>query len=488
MTIHELSVRQLRDKLGSRDLSRVEVVEHYLARIDALNPGLNAFVHVDADAAVSRARELDSHASTGEPVGPLAGLPVAIKDNICQKGVVASCGSRMMAEFRPPYDAHVVQQIERDGGILIGRLNLDEFAMGSSSETSVFGAVHNPWDRNRTAGGSSGGAAAAVSAGLVPLAIGSDTGGSIRQPASFCGVTGFKPTYGRVSRYGLVAYGSSLDQIGPFSRDADGCRLLLQTIAGHDVRDSTSLTTTSPSEQNDAAFDVSGITIGIVDEHYGEGLDPDVSRVTLSAIDQLKQAGAKVRHIRLPHARYCVATYYLIACSEASSNLARYDGIHYGHRAESYDDLVGLYCQSRGVGFGAEVKRRIMLGTFALSAGYYEAFYLKALKVRRRIREDFDAAFQDVDVIAGPVAPTTAFELGANLDDPLAMYLGDIHTLSANLAGIPAMSVPCGSCSAGMPIGLQLMAAPLNEAVLLQVAGEFQQMTGWHQSAPLLDG
>ncbi|MEO2015183.1 MAG: Asp-tRNA(Asn)/Glu-tRNA(Gln) amidotransferase subunit GatA, partial [Fuerstiella sp.] len=374
----------------------------------------------------------------------------------------------------PPYDAHVVERLKAEDGVIVGKLNMDEFAMGSSTETSASGLTRNPWNTDHSPGGSSGGAAAAVAAGMVPLALGSDTGGSIRQPASFCGVVGMKPTYGRVSRFGLVAFASSLDQIGPFARDVHGAALLLQVISGHDRRDTTSVDTEVPDYSLQHSQSLEGLRIGIVDEQYGEGLDDEVEASVRGVIAGLESAGATVRTVELPHAKYSVATYYLIAPSEASSNLARYDGIHYGHRTENFDSkndgLVDLYRRSRGEGFGAEVKRRIMLGTYALSAGYYDAYYLKALKVRRRIREDFDKAFADVDVIVGPVAPTPAFRIGEKMNDPLAMYLSDIYTISANLAGIPGISVPCGLTSAGLPIGVQLQAPAFSETKLLQAA------------------
>jgi len=486
MEIHELPTQEMLTKLQSRDLSCEDVTKHFLNRIESLNSRLNAFTLVCGEQAVAQSQSIDQRLAAGESAGRLCGLPVGLKDNICQRGVPATCGSKMLRHFKPPYDAHVVERIRAEDGVLLGRLNLDEFAMGSSSETSIFDAVRNPWDNNRSAGGSSGGSAAAVAAGLVPLALGSDTGGSIRQPASFCGISGLKPTYGRVSRYGLIAYASSLDQIGPLSRDVFGAQLLLQAISGHDTRDSTSLAAADPLGDIPGAADLTGLTVGVPEEHFGEGLSSEVADATRAAIDHLRESGATVKNIHLPHSRFCVATYYLIACSEASSNLARYDGIHYGHRAETFENLVDLYSQSRAEGFGAEVKRRIMLGTYALSAGYYEAFYLRALKVRRRIREDFDAAFADVDVIAGPVAPTTAFPLGEKLDDPLTMYLSDIYTLSANLAGIPAISVPCGFDATGLPIGLQLMAKPLAEFVLLRTAEFYQRNTDWHRRLPPL--
>ncbi|MCP4788203.1 MAG: Asp-tRNA(Asn)/Glu-tRNA(Gln) amidotransferase subunit GatA [Fuerstiella sp.] len=471
---YEQSTDSLLRALQAGELTSRTLTAACLARIDQLNPKLNAFVSVNADAALAGADAVDAKRAAGQSIGMLQGLPVGIKDNMCQAGVSTTCGSRMLDNYRPPYDAHVVERLDAEDGVVVGKLNMDEFAMGSSTETSASGPTRNPWDTDHSPGGSSGGAAAAVAAGLVPLALGSDTGGSIRQPASFCGVVGMKPTYGRVSRYGLVAFASSLEQIGPFARDVHGAALLLQVISGHDQRDTTSVDSEVPDYSVQHSQSLAGLRIGIVDQHYGEGLDDEVEASVRHAIAGLESAGATVSTVELPHAKYSVATYYLIAPSEASSNLARYDGIHYGHRTENFDSkndgLVDLYCRSRGEGFGAEVKRRIMLGTYALSAGYYDAYYLKALKVRRRIRQDFDKAFADVDVIAGPVAPTSAFRIGEKMNDPLAMYLSDIYTISANLAGIPGISVPCGLTSAGLPIGLQLQAPAFSEMKLLQAA------------------
>jgi aspartyl-tRNA(Asn)/glutamyl-tRNA(Gln) amidotransferase subunit A len=390
--------------------------------------------------------------------------------------MTTTAGSRMLSSFQPPYDAHVIERLQTEDAVVIGKLNLDEFAMGSSTETSIFGPARNPWNTALTAGGSSGGSAAAVSAGLVPLALGSDTGGSIRQPAGFCGVTGLKPTYGRVSRHGLIAYASSLDQIGPLATDALSAALALDVISGHDCRDTTSANRQPSSaaslvRQVDGAS-LQGLRVGVPEEYFAEGLDPSVERPVRDALAVMEAAGAHLVPVSLPHSRFAVAAYYLIACSEASSNLARYDGIHF----------------SRGEGFGTEVKRRIMLGTYALSAGYYDAYYLKALRVRRRIRDDFDRAFGQVDVIAGPVAPTAAFALGDKVRDPLAMYLGDIYTISANLAGLPAICVPCGMTSDGRPVGLQLQAAPLHDEQLLLAAAAFQQVTDWHRQRPPFGG
>jgi len=471
-------------QLGSGAVTARQLVESSLNRISELNGTLNAFVSIDAEGALQKADEVDRKRRSGSPIGRLAGLPIAVKDNMCVQGLPTTCGSRMLKDFRPPYDAHVIQRLRAEDAILIGKLNQDEFAMGSSTETSIFGPTRNPWNPQYSAGGSSGGSAVAVASGMVPLALGSDTGGSIRQPAGFCGVVGMKPTYGRVSRYGLVAYASSLDQIGPLASDARGAALLLECIAGHDPRDSTSLNEPQPDLLSQLEQPLTGLRVGIVEEHFAEGLDTEVEASVREALRVLESAGATVKSISLPHSKYAVATYYLVACSEASSNLARYDGVHYGHRAETFADLVDLYSQSRGEGFGQEVKRRIMLGTYALSAGYYDAYYLKALKVRRRIRDDFDKAFESVDMIAGPVAPTAAFRLGEKLNDPLAMYLGDIYTISTNLAGLPGISVPCGLTSRRLPIGLQLQAPILQEARLLQAAHQFQQLTNWHRQTP----
>lgn len=468
------------EALQNGSITSRQLTEQCLARIERLNPQLNAFLSVDAEGALKQADKIDARRSSGQQVGLLQGLPIGIKDNICQTGILTTCGSRILNNFKPPYDATVVQKINAADGIIVGKLNMDEFAMGSTTESSAAGATKNPWNTDHSPGGSSGGSAAAVAAGLVPLALGSDTGGSIRQPASFCGVVGMKPTYGRVSRYGLVAYASSLDQVGPIAKDVFGVGLLLQAISGHDARDATAVKIDVPDYLETIDQPLKGLRVGIVDEHYGEGLDPEVEAAVTNSIERMKALGATVKTIELPHSKYSVATYYVIAPCEASSNLARYDGIHYGYRSETFDSsndsLADLYCLSRGEGFGAEVKRRIMLGTFALSSGYYDAYYLKAMKVRRRIREDYDKAFTEVDVIAGPVAPSGAFRIGETLNDPLAMYLSDIYTLSANLAGIPGISVPCGFTESGLPIGLQFQASAFQESKLLQTANMLEQV------------
>lgn len=484
MTTLPESAEELHHRLRDGSLACRDVTEAYLRRIRRHDERIRAFLHVDADAALRQADAVDAKRKSGEAVGLLAGFPVAVKDVICDSGAPCTCASRMLKSFRPPYDAHVIERLKAADAVLLGRTNMDEFAMGSSSENSAFQVTRNPWDETRSPGGSSSGSAAAVAARMAPVALGSDTGGSIRQPASFCGVVGLKPTYGRVSRYGLVAFASSLDQIGPFANDVYGAALLLRAVSGHDLRDSTSVNRPTPDYLATLNEPLSGLRIGVADEHFAEGLNPEVERAVREAIDVYRSLGATIHPIRLPHTKYAVATYYLIAPSEASSNLSRYDGIHYGHRAEKPENLFDLYAASRGEGFGAEVKRRILIGTFALSAGYADKYYVKALKVRRLIRRDFDQAFGEVDVIAGPVSPTPAFRIGELANDPLAMYLSDIYTISANLAGIPGMSVPCGFTSGGLPVGLQLLAPPFEEERLLRAARMFERETEWNKSVP----
>ena len=440
------------DAVRRGERSAADAVAASLDRIAAIDGDVKAFLHADRDRATRSAAAVDARVAAGEQP-PLAGVPVAIKDNLCVEGEPCTCASRMLAGFVPPYTATAVRRLLDAGAVPVGRTNLDEFAMGSSTENSVAGPTRNPWDLDRAPGGSSGGSAAAVAAGMAPVALGSDTGGSIRQPASFCGVVGLKPTYGRVSRYGLVAFASSLDQIGPFAGSVTDAAAVLQTIAGHDPLDSTSLADPVPDYLTDLDEPLAGLRVGVVPDHFDVGLDADVSDAVRAAIDWYRSAGAEVVDVTLPHSKYSVAAYYVIAPCEASSNLARYDGVHYGHRAEGFTSLEDLYARSRGEGFGDEVKRRIMLGTYALSSGYYDAFYKKAMQVRRLIRGDFDAAFTRCDVLLGPVAPSTAFGIGDLADDPLAMYLSDIYTISANLAGIPALSLPCGF-SGGLPVGL----------------------------------
>jgi len=486
MDITGSTTGQQLDAMQSGTASAVEITQAYLDEISTHEETVGAFLTVDSAGALAQAAEVDRKRSAGDPLGKLAGLPVAVKDNICTKGLATTCASRMLENFVPPYDAHVTTQLQNAGAVIIGKTNLDEFAMGSSTENSALKVTRNPWNADHAPGGSSGGSAAAVSARLATLSLGSDTGGSIRQPASFCGVVGMKPTYGRVSRYGLVAFASSLDQIGPFATDVAGTARLLESIAGYDNRDSTSVDRPVPSYSATVDQPLEGLRVGVVSEFFGEGIDSDVDSSVRAAIDVYRSLGAEVSEVSLPHTKYAVATYYLIACSEASSNLARYDGVHYGHRAEQFENMIDMYAASRAEGFGAEVKRRIMLGVFALSEGYSDQYYLKALKVRRLIRNDFDAALENVDVLAGPTCPTPAFKIGELVDDPLQMYLSDICTLSANLAGIPGVSVPAGFSSDGLPIGLQLLAGPFEEEKLLRAARMFERETDWHTKRPTI--
>ncbi|WP_010587614.1 Asp-tRNA(Asn)/Glu-tRNA(Gln) amidotransferase subunit GatA [Schlesneria paludicola] len=482
-----IPLAELQLQLNARAVSAVEVATAHLDQIQHHDNQIHAFVHVNRDSALRQAAAIDQKRASGQEVGLLAGIPVAVKDLLCTVGEPTTCGSRILEKFVPPYDAHAITRLRQADAVLIGRTNMDEFAMGSSGENSAFGPTRNPWDTERIPGGSSSGSAAAVAARMAPLALGSDTGGSIRQPAALCGIVGLKPTYGRVSRYGLIAYASSLDQIGPLATDVHGAALLLEAIAGHDPRDSTSVQ--QPASRYSQTFEqpLRGLRIGVPVEHFAEGLDPEIERSVRHAYELYKTLGAELIDVHLPHSRYAVSTYYLVATSEASSNLSRYDGVHYGHRSSNAGhNLVEMYEASRGEGFGAEVKRRIMLGVFSLSAGYADKFYTKALQVRRMIRGDFDAAFEKVDVIAGPVTPTAAFKLGEKTSDPLAMYLSDIYTISANLAGIPGISVPCGMTSTKLPIGLQLLAPPFEEDRLLRAARMFERETQWHREIPQL--
>lgn len=471
-------------QLNRGETSSVALTEACLQAISAHDPNIRAFLSINADAALAQAKAVDDKRKAGQPVGKLAGLPVAVKDNMCVTGTKTTCASRILENFVPPYDAGAIEKLKAADAVIIGKTNLDEFAMGSTTENSAFQVTRNPWNLEHIVGGSSGGSAAAVAARMVPLSLGSDTGGSIRQPAGFCGVVGMKPTYGRVSRYGLVAYASSLDQIGPFATDVASAALLLEVISGHDGRDSTSVDRPVPEYSQTVEQPLAGLRVGIAREHFVEGLDREVEAAIKQSLDVYRSLGAEIVELSLPHSKYAIATYYLIAASEASSNLARFDGVHYGHRAAKFSNLIDMYSASRGEGFGAEVKRRIMLGTYALSAGYYDAYYLKALKVRRLIRQDFDAAFERCDVLASPIAPTPAPHLGELVNDPLAMYLSDIYTISANLAGLPGLSLPCGLSSTGLPIGLQLLAAPFEEEKLLRAARMFERANDWNTKSP----
>jgi len=455
-----------------------------LARAERLQPALHAFLGLRGERALREAEEADTRRARGEARGALDGMPIALKDNLVQVGEPTTCASRILEGFMSPYDATVVEKLQAAGAVIVGRTNLDEFAMGSSTENSAFGPSRNPWDVSRTPGGSSGGSAAAVAAGIVPLALGSDTGGSIRQPAACVGITGMKPTYGRVSRWGLVAFASSLDQIGPFTRTAADCAVALGVLAGHDPRDSTSLPEPVPDYAAALTGDVSGLVLGLPREYFEtEGADPAVLRSVHAAVSELEKAGAKVREVSLPHTRYGIAAYYLIAPAEASSNLARYDGVRYGHRAANPHDLADLYHRTRSEGFGPEVKRRILLGTYVLSAGYYDAYYRKAQQVRTLLRRDFEEAFRGCDVIVTPTSPEVAFRIGEKSADPLSMYLSDVYTVSANLAGIPGISVPCGFVQ-DMPVGLQILGPLLGEETVLRVADAWQRRSDVHLRRP----
>ncbi len=460
----------------------MEVTEAMLTRIKERDGELNTYITVDEAGARAMAQEAGAMLTRGEAT-PLTGIPLALKDVMVTRGLRTTCGSRILSNFIPPYDATVCARLRRAGAVFLGKVNMDEFAMGSSTENSAFGPSRNPWNRDYTPGGSSGGSAAAVAADLCLGALGSDTGGSIRQPASLCGVVGLKPTYGRVSRYGLVAYASSLDQIGPLTKEVRDAAILLQAIAGHDPKDSTSVAAPVPDYQEKLGQEIKGMKIGVPREFFGEGLDPEVEAAVQAALETLTGLGAELVEVSLPHTEYAVATYYVLAVAEASSNLARYDGVKYGVRADG-QNLLEMYAQTRAQGFGAEVRRRIMLGTYTLSAGYYDAYYKKASQVRALIRRDFEAAFQQCRMIATPVAPTPAFRLGEKVDDPLTMYLSDIFTISANLGGIPGISVPCGFSTGGLPIGLQLMGPVFGEADLLQAAHAFEQATEFHSRKP----
>nr|WP_299240347.1 Asp-tRNA(Asn)/Glu-tRNA(Gln) amidotransferase subunit GatA [uncultured Halomonas sp.] len=479
--MHDKTLTELAAGLSAGDFSSRELTDHFLGRIERLDGEINSFITVTAEQAQASADAADATRRQGD-AGPLNGLPLALKDLFCTQGVRTSCGSRMLDNFVSPYDATLVERLAAAGTVSLGKTNMDEFAMGSSNESSYYGPVKNPWDLAAVPGGSSGGSAAAVAAGLTPAALGTDTGGSIRQPAAFCGITGLKPTYGRVSRYGMVAYASSLDQGGPMARSAEDCALLLGAIAGHDPRDSTSVTRGVPDYQAELNAPLAGLRIGLPREYFGEGLDPDVEAAVREAIRVYESLGASVQDISLPHTNLAIPAYYVIAPAEASSNLSRFDGVRFGHRCENPSDLIDLYKRSRAEGFGSEVKRRILMGTHTLSEGFFDAYYKKAQQVRRLIRQDFLDAFDEVDVLMGPAAPTPAFDLGAN-KDPLSMYLQDIYTIAINLAGIPGISVPAGFVGQ-RPTGLQILGPHFAESQLLNVAHQFQQATDWHLKRP----
>ena len=480
-------------QLNAGAVTAEEVARTYLDRAGKLAK-LNVFVHLDSESILAQAKAVDAKRKAGEPMGPLAGVPVAIKDVLCVDGEPTTCGSRMLENFRPPYDATVIRKLKAADAVLFGKTNMDEFAMGSSTENSAYGPTRNPWDVERIPGGSSGGSAAAVAADLAPLSLGSDTGGSIRQPAALCGIVGLKPTYGRVSRYGLIAFASSLDQVGPFAHNLSDTALLLNVISGRDPMDTTSVDTPVPDYRAILDTPPNPLRIGIVRDDFGQGLDPEIEAAIREAVRVYEAAGASIKEVELPNAKYGIPAYYIVAPAECSSNLSRYDGTLFGHRAEDYSPkypgeeslppLIRMMMASRAEGFGAEVKRRIMLGTFALSAGYADQYYNQALKVRRLIRNDFDAAFKEVDVLLGPTTPTPAFKLGEKTSDPLAMYLSDIYTITANLAGIPGLSVPCGQTKSGLPIGMQLLGPAFSEETLLRTARVFERETDWHEKRP----
>jgi len=484
MSLTEKTAAELIALQAAGRASAAEVADAFLAAVRDRDPKLNAFVLVDEADVRRQAAAVDAKRAAGGPLGRLAGVPVAVKDVLCTRDVRTTCASRMLEHFVPPYDAHVVERLRAEDAVILGKTNMDEFAMGSSTENSARRPTRNPWDPERIPGGSSGGSAAAVAGGLAPVALGTDTGGSIRQPAALCGVVGLKPTYGRVSRYGLVAFASSLDQVGPFARDVTDCALVLEAIAGHDRRDSTSVGQPVPAYTKALAEPVKGLRIGVPREFFGEGLDAEVGAAVQAALAEYRRLGAELVEVSLPHSRYALAAYYIVAPAEASSNLARYDGMHFGHRTSQKADLIGTYSKSRGEGFGPEVRRRIMIGTYVLSSGYKDAYYVQALKVRRLVKGDYDAAFSRCDVVAGPTTPTAAFKLGEKADDPLAMYLSDVYTVAANLAGIPGLSVPCGFTRSGLPIGLQLLGPPFAEERLLRVARMYESATDWHTRRP----
>jgi len=479
---HTKTLSELSAMLEAGDVTSVQLTEHFLQRIKEHDGELNSFVTVTEEQALKAAASADEQRKTGN-AGPLTGIPFAHKDIFCTKGVKTSCGSKMLDNFESPYDATVVEKMQQAGIVMLGKTNMDEFAMGSSNETSFYGAVKNPWNTKAVPGGSSGGSAASVAARLTPASTGTDTGGSIRQPASFCGITGLKPTYGRVSRYGMIAFASSLDQAGPMAQSAEDCALLLNAMSGFDRRDSTSLEQEVPDYTADLNKPLDGLRIGLPKEYFGEGLSEEINAVVQKAIDEYKALGAEIIDISLPNTHLAVPVYYVVAPAECSSNLSRFDGVRFGHRCENPQDLEDLYKRSRGEGFGEEVKRRIMVGAYALSAGYYDAYYIKAQQLRRMISDDFKKAFEKVDVIMGPAAPETAFNIGEKTDDPISMYLSDIYTIAVNLAGLPGMSVPAGF-SNNMPVGLQIIANHFDESRLLNVAHQYQQKTDWHTQIP----
>ncbi len=475
MEIKSMTAVELGKKIQAKEISAVEAVRASLAQIDKVEERVHSFVTIDREGALQRAEEVQRQISDGSLTGPLAGVPVAVKDNMCTKGMLTTCSSKILGNFKPTFTAEAVRNLEKAGAVIIGKTNMDEFAMGSTTETSYYGVTRNPWNLEHVPGGSSGGSCAAVAAEECPYALGSDTGGSIRQPSSFCGVVGIKPTYGTVSRYGLIAYGSSLDQIGPIAKDVTDCAAILETIASHDPKDSTSIARESYDFTGALVDEVKGMKIGIPQDYFIDGLDKEVKEHVLRAAKVLEEKGAIVEEFDLSLVQYAIPAYYVIASAEASSNLARFDGVKYGYRTEEYEDLHNMYKKSRSEGFGAEVKRRIMLGSFVLSSGYYDAYYLKALRTKALIKQAFDRAFEKYDAILVPAAPTTAPKLGASLHDPLKMYLGDIYTISVNLAGLPGISIPVGTDSKGLPVGMQIIGSCFDEEKILRIAYAYEQ-------------
>ncbi len=484
MSLIEKTAAELVQLQAAGQASAVEIADAFLAAVRDRDGKVKAFLHVDEADTRRQAAAVDAKRSSGAKLGPLAGVPVAIKDVLCTRGTPTTCSSKILKNFVPPYDATVVERLRNADAVLLGKTNMDEFAMGSSTENSAYFTTRNPWDTERIPGGSSGGSAACVAACETPLSLGTDTGGSIRQPASLCGIVGIKPTYGRVSRYGLIAFASSLDQVGPFTHDLADCAAVMEVIAGHDPRDSTSVDQPVPAYTKSLNDPVKGLKIGVPKEFFGEGLDPEVEAAVRTALKEYEKQGAKLIDVSLPHSSYALAAYYIIAPAEASSNLARYDGMHYGHRTKEKTDLISTYAKSRSEGFGKEVQRRIMIGTYVLSSGYSAKYYLKAQKVRRLVKQDFDDAFTQCDVVMGPTTPTPAFKAGDKAADPLAMYLCDVYTVSCNLAGIPGISIPCGFTKSGLPIGLQLLSPPFDEEKMLRIGRMYESVTDWHTKRP----
>jgi len=485
MELYQKTIHEIAADLKAKKVSSVELTKATMTHLKAVEPKVQSFITITEEVALAQAAEADKRIASGNNLTPLTGVPLGIKDLLCTKGVQTTCASKMLEGFKPPYNATVVERLNAAGAIMVGKTNMDEFAMGSSTETSYYQKTKNPWNLSCVPGGSSGGSASCVSADQAFGSLGSDTGGSIRQPAALCGIVGLKPTYGRVSRYGLIAFASSLDQIGPMTKDVEDCALMMNVIAGHDERDSTSANVAVPDYTVEMKKSIKGLKIGVPKEFFPEGMNPEVTAATKKAIDQLKSLGAEVHEISLPHSPYSLAAYYVLAPSEASSNLARYDGVRYGLRVPG-ENIVEMYSKTRAAGFGPEVKRRIMLGTYALSSGYYDAYYLKALKVRRLIKQDYDQAFEKVDVIVTPTVPNPAFKFGEKTDNPLTMYLEDIFTISINIAGVPALSLPCGLSKTDLPIGLQIIGKPFDEATLLKAAYAYEQSTDWHKRKPSL--